>query len=167
MRRIPGTNVFLPATLPSRYGGTRCATVTRFDLQNCVSAWVRLNYVSFLRTASRVSGCYSWPGCDFGACSSITTTATPARPFGDTGIVESLLISLSVTLIEALAKHVFCMCVSAWKVSILLCIHVTNQRKAEHEFNIDGYFDFVCTLPSDFISSSGSGTGSTQPREVN
>lgn len=45
-------------------------------------------------------------------------------------------------LIEALAKHVLCMCVSAWKVSIL-CIRVTNKRKAEHEFNIDGHFDLV------------------------
>ena len=50
-------------------------------------------------------------------------------------------------LIEALAKHVLCMCVSAWKVNILLCIRVTNQCKAEPEFNIDGHFDLVvCTL---------------------
>ena len=50
-------------------------------------------------------------------------------------------------LIEALAKHVLCMCVSAWKVSIL-CIRVANKRKAEHEFNIDGHFDLVVsTLP--------------------
>lgn len=56
-------------------------------------------------------------------------------------------------LIEAHAKHVLCMCVSAWKVSILFCIRVTNQRKAEHEFNIDGHFDLVvCTLPWALLS---------------
>jgi len=85
MRRIPGTNVSNPLPCRRVMGGTRCATFARFGLQNCVSAWVRLNYVSLLRMVSRLPRRYSWPGCGFGACLSITTLATPC---GDTASVE-------------------------------------------------------------------------------
>ena len=110
IRRIQGTNVFY--SLPCRrvMEGTRCATVARFGLQNCVSAWVRLNYVSFLRTASRVLGCYSWPGCDSGACLSITTLATSGRSFGDTGSVERSSF-LFVLCLSKLWQNMCCVCV--------------------------------------------------------
>jgi hypothetical protein len=129
MRRIPGTNVFNPLLCLRVMEGPRCATVTRFGLQNCLGLGSS-NYVSFLRTASRVSGCYSWPGRDLGACLSITTLETPGRPFGDTGSVEPSSFLFVLCLLKLWQN--MCMCVYAWKVSVLLCIPVTNQRKVEH-----------------------------------
>lgn len=66
-----------------------------------------LGYISFLRTASRLPGCFSWPGCDFGACLSITTLATP---FGDTGSVEPSSFLFVLCLLK-LWQNMCCVCV--------------------------------------------------------
>ena len=58
---VPVLTFFPPLPCVRVMEGTRC--VARFGLQKCVSACLR--YVSFLTMASRVSGCYSWPGRDW------------------------------------------------------------------------------------------------------
>jgi hypothetical protein len=110
MRRILDTNVFSSLPRLRVMEDTRCATVAPVCLQNCVSAWVRLNYVSFLTTASQVSGCCSWPGRDFGACLSIKALATPGRPFGDTGNVGSSSFLFVLCLLKLL-QNTCCVCV--------------------------------------------------------
>jgi hypothetical protein len=122
-----------------------CATVSQFVLlRNYVLVWVSQNYILFLKTASQVSGRYSWSCWNIGTCLVVRFLETLSQLFLCYYKCGPFLISVYIIFMLWQSKFVH-VCTTASQVSIFttVFIYVINYLTKEHQFKTDGQFDLV------------------------